>query len=177
MIPLMPKAVSRLGPGEAERFPAADHDHESCVATAINDAVRLCASRNVRLTGLRQRVLELVWASHAPVGAYQLLERLATERGRVAPPTIYRALEFLTEHGLIHRIDTLNAFVGCNRASEGHKAYFLICSRCGAALEFHDAELAHAIRHRAQASSFLVQSETVEISGLCATCSAVSECA
>ena len=126
----------------------------------------------MKLTPLRRRVLELIWQSHAPVGAYFLLERLAAERGRVAPPTIYRALDFLTEQGLVHRLDTLNAFIGCDRPAEGHRAYFLICRRCGTAAEFQDQELQRAIGHRARAARFAVESETVEISGLCADCGA-----
>ena len=97
----------------------------------------MCAPAWQRLTELREQVLELVWRSHAPIGAYQILDQLA-ERGRVAPPTVYRALEFLSREGLIHRIDSLNAYVGCPSPARPHQAYFFICRACGDAAEIHD---------------------------------------
>src|SRR3954453_3718975 len=99
--------------GRTAPFQPKDHDHADCVAAALGAAERLCARRGARLTELRRRVLELIWRSHEPIGAYALLDRLGRERGRVAPPTVYRALEFLIAHGLVHRIASLNAFIGC----------------------------------------------------------------
>jgi Fur family zinc uptake transcriptional regulator len=89
------------------------HQHEHCVHDALAAAEVLCAKRGVRLTAIRKRVLELVWASHQPLGAYAILDKLTNEGHKPAPPTVYRALEFLLEHGLIHRIASLNAFLGC----------------------------------------------------------------
>ena len=90
------------------------HDHSRCVAEALAEAEALCAKQGTRLTTLRKRVLELVWASHKPLGAYDILGVLSEEDGRrAAPPTVYRALDFLLENGLVHRIASLNAFIGC----------------------------------------------------------------
>lgn len=147
------------------------HDHGRCVATALEQAAQLCAARGVKLTELRRRVLELVWESHAPIGAYQILERLARERGRVAPPTVYRALEFLAREGLVHRIDRLNAYIGCPSPARPHQAYFLICTACGDAAELHDPELAATLARCVARARFQLDTATVELAGLCARCS------
>lgn len=161
-----------LGAAAADPFPGRGHDHARCVDAAVENALALCERRGVRLTDLRRRVLELVWRSHAPVGAYDLLELLAAERGRVAPPTVYRALEFLAAQGLVHRLDTLNAFMGCARPTEGHAARFLICRTCRTAVEFADPAVDRAIAGYARGVGFEVAGETVEITGVCAACRA-----
>ncbi len=155
-------------------FAAAAHDHGQCVRAAVEQALELCHRRGVRLTEVRRQVLELVWQSHAPVGAYQILERLAASRGRVGPPTVYRALDFLAREGLVHRIDSLNAYVGCSRPSSPHDAYFLICSDCGDAAEFHDRDLAALVTRCAVRSGFGLRSTNVELTGRCARCNAAA---
>lgn len=151
-------------------FDGDSHDHGLCIADALRTAEQLCARRGARLTKLRRRVLELVWTSHAPVGAYELLGRLGRERERAAPPTVYRALEFLLAHGLVHRIESLNAFVGCPHPGKSHSGQFLICRDCGAAAEMHDASINEAIAERAAACGFAVERKTVEVRGLCPAC-------
>ena len=99
----------------AGHAPAHAHDHKHCVEDALAAAERLCAAKDLRFTPLRRRVLELVWSSHKPVGAYALLDKLRNEDLGSAPPTVYRALDFLIENGLIHRIERMNAFIGCSR--------------------------------------------------------------
>ena len=147
------------------------HDHSRCVASALAEAESLCAKQGTRLTTLRRRVLELVWASHKPLGAYDILGVLTEEDGRrAAPPTVYRALEFLLENGLVHRIASLNAFVGCNHPGEAHQGQFLICRQCQTAIELEQPAISEAIITSAQAVGFAVEGQTVEVVGLCATC-------
>ena len=168
MVPVMndrPMSAERHRTGDSEA-----HDHAHCVDVALGRADRLCEGRGVRLTELRRRVLELVWQSHAPVGAYEIMERLAAERGRVGPPTVYRALDFLAEQGLVHRLDSLNAFIGCSAPAEGHKAYFLICGACRTVIELNDSAVAKALGEAATRAGFTIESETVELAGLCARC-------
>ncbi|MGE0715937.1 MAG: Fur family transcriptional regulator [Alphaproteobacteria bacterium] len=153
-------------------FPAPSHDHHRCVADALARAEALCAERGARLTGLRRQVLELVWESHGPIGAYDLLDRLRTLRGGAAPPTVYRALDFLMEQGLVHRIARLNAFIGCIHPGADHQGQFLICSRCGTAAELDEPEIARAVVRRAEAMGFAVEHQTVEVTGLCPRCRA-----
>ena len=107
---------------KTETHPAAHgrHDHRHCVATALAAAVERCAASGAQLTPIRRRVLELVWSSHAPIGAYDILAKLAADTGKVQPPTVYRALDFLKAQGLIHRIESRNAFIGCAQPDREH---------------------------------------------------------
>ena len=150
------------------------HDHASCVVEALNAAKAACNKSGERLTPLRLKVLELIWRSHSPVGAYDLLEMLREERGRVAPPTVYRALEFLCRQGFVHRLDSLQAFIGCGHPTdhnEGHHAaHFLICQDCGTALEIHDGALEGAIEGLVGRMDFAIEDETIELSGICSAC-------
>jgi Fur family zinc uptake transcriptional regulator len=114
-------------------FPKPDHDHERCAIDAIAHAEAICAARKERLTAMRRRVLEALLASHQPLGAYELIDRLAGRGARPAPITVYRALEFLREQGLVHRIESRNAFIACVHNHEsGDPVVFLICETCGA---------------------------------------------
>ena len=131
----------------------------------------LCAQKGLRLTALRRRVLELVWQSHKPLGAYDILAVLSEQDGRrAAPPTVYRALDFLLENGLVHRISSLNAFVGCSHPEHPHQGQFLICSTCHAAIELEQKSISDAIISSAQDVGFTVESQTVEVVGLCSGC-------
>lgn len=149
------------------------HDHSRCVTDALDAAEQLCSREGVRFTSLRKRVLELVWQSHRPLGAYDILDTLAREDGRrAAPPTVYRALDFLLEQGLVHRIASLNAFIGCTSPDHRHQGQFLICRQCHVAMELDQPVIHRAIADSARAVDFSVEAETVEITGLCAQCKA-----
>ncbi|MCQ4324942.1 Fur family transcriptional regulator [Stutzerimonas stutzeri] len=147
------------------------HDHDHCVSHALAEADSLCARQGVRLTALRRRVLELVWQSHKPLGAYDILAVLSEQDGRrAAPPTVYRALDFLLENGLVHRLASLNAFIGCNHPEHPHQGQFLICRHCHTAIELEQPAIAEAIDAAARSVGFAVEGQTVEVVGLCATC-------
>jgi Fur family zinc uptake transcriptional regulator len=150
--------------------PRNPHDHASCVADAITAATALCETRGLRLTDLRKRVLELVWNSHRPIGAYAVLDTLRHEGLGSAPPTVYRALDFLLENGLVHRIESLNAFVGCAHPGERHRGLFLICTSCRDALEIDDPKVTRTVAATASERGFAVQDVTVEVAGVCADC-------
>ncbi len=143
------------------------------MADAVAAAEARMSASDARLTPLRRRVLELVCESHSPVGAYDLLARLGGERNaRAAPPTIYRALGFLMEHGLIHRINSLNAYVACFGPHRPHDACLLICERCRTVDESEAAAVRRAIDKRADEAGFRVRQRTVEVAGLCRSCAA-----
>ncbi len=156
-------------------FPATLHDHGACIATALAQAEAECARRGARLTEVRRRVLELIWGSHQPVGAYVLLEALARDGFPSAPPTIYRALEFLLAHGLVHRIERLDSYVGCARPGAPHVGQFLLCAGCGRAAELDDPAIDQAVAAGAARHGFTVRRQTIEVEGLCAACSANSD--
>jgi Fur family zinc uptake transcriptional regulator len=151
------------------QFSSHDHDHQRCMQTAIEKAEQVCKLRNQRFTKLRQRVFELVWQQHKPIRAYDVLDQLQQD-GRAAPPTVYRALDFLLELGLIHRIESMNAFVGCNTPEQQHEGQFFICNDCGAFVELHSNPINSAINHSAEHSGFEIQQKTIEIMGRCPEC-------
>lgn len=153
-------------------FPASGHDHAACVRAALKGAERHCATEGLRLTPTRRRVLELIWQGHRPRGAYELLEQLAADGHKPSPPTVYRALDFLLAHGLIHRVSSRNAFVGCSRPGGAHVAQIFICDRCGVTLEQADAAVDRRIRRTAQDLHFRVRQQTVEVAGVCPLCAA-----
>ncbi|MFP6870683.1 MAG: Fur family transcriptional regulator [Nitrospinota bacterium] len=157
-------------PGRAEAFPSRDHDHGHCIADALLRAEEICARKGARLTRIRRSVLAFVWESHAPVGAYGILERLNAEGGRSAPITVYRALDFLMSCGLVHRLASLNAYTGCGVPGQPHGAHFLICTDCGAAAELHDPEIDRAILRGAEEAGFSVKAPVVEVQGQCPGC-------
>ena len=147
------------------------HDHSHCVHNALTEADAICERAGLRLTALRRRVLELVWQSHKPLGAYDILGVLTEQDGRrAAPPTVYRALDFLLENGLVHRIASLNAFVGCNHPAHAHQGQFLICRTCNAAIELSTDSISEAIVAGAATVGFTVESQTVEVVGVCSGC-------
>lgn len=146
------------------------HDHAQCIHDAMATAEAICQQNGERFTPLRRTVLELIWSSHKPVKAYDLLSQLSESRERAAPPTVYRALDFLQQAGLVHKIKSLNAFVGCAQPARQHQGQFLICNDCGGVAELDDASLRQRIEQNASRVGFQVADETVEITGLCEQC-------
>jgi Fur family zinc uptake transcriptional regulator len=146
------------------------HDHQRCMSRALRTAEKVCKERNLQLTAIRRRVLELIWARHAPIGAYDILAALKKGEGALAPPTVYRALEFLLAAGLIHRIDTLNAFIGCETPEEKHTGQLLICRMCNRVTELDDPSITHLLAQKVTAAGFAADEQSVEIKGLCAEC-------
>jgi len=154
-------------------FPAPGHDHERCATDAIGHAEALCAQRHERLTPMRRRVLEALLASHSPLGAYDLIDRLSARGQRLAPITVYRALDFLREQGLVHRIESRNSFIACvHNHDSGDPVVFLICEKCGAVGEAASAAVADTIRSASRAAGFSPRTPVIEISGICAHCKA-----
>ena len=152
-------------------FPQTGHDHGICVETALARAEELCRERGARLTETRRHVLELIWRSHEPVGAYALLESLRRTKRRAAAPTVYRALDFLMAQGLIHRIESLNAYVGCDHpGGGGAHGPVLLCTTGGQAFELMDGGLDAAVEDGASKVGFAVSDRTVELSGICPRC-------
>lgn len=138
------------------------------------DAVALACERDgVRFTELRRETLSLILEAEGPVGAYDLLERLKQTRRGAAPPTIYRALDFLLAQGLVHRVERLNAFIPCPDAGHhAHPVQLLICRGCGAVEELEDRGVSQAIARAASAKGFRPSLATIEVEGMCAACGA-----
>jgi Fur family zinc uptake transcriptional regulator len=150
-----------------------DPTHHVHDAGAYVQAVeQACADRGLRLTPLRAQVLGLIAAAGKPVKAYDLLDAMKEENGSSAPPTGSRALEFLLEQGFIHRLASVNAFVGCHHPNERHSVPFLICDNCHAAIELEDERICALLDEQARALGFAPRAQTLEVHGLCAACAA-----
>ncbi len=140
------------------------------VEAQLEAAAQTCAQQGAQLTALRRLVLGLVLEAESPSTAYQLLDRLKDIHKGAAPPTIYRALDFLLEQRLIHKVERLNAFIPCTAAGHHHAAQFLICRRCGAVAEIEDHAVSEALEHAATRAGFRLGHAVVELDGTCAAC-------
>ena len=147
-----------------------EHDHNQCIHNAISAAEHLCLQRGVQLTPIRHKVLELILTSHKAVKAYDLLDQIKPVNDAAKPATVYRALDFLLAQGLIHRVESLNAFVGCHRSGAKHDQLLLICSSCHDVEERSATPLILALTAELTAADFTAQRNTIEIQGLCKNC-------
>lgn len=146
-------------------------NHIDCLNGALRDAEALCRQQEARLTPIRRQVLELVWQSHKPVKAYDVLAQLQQAMPSAKPPTVYRALDFLLEHQLIHKLQRLNAYIGCQHPESGNsRCYFLICTRCGEAQEMQHPAIHRNLSDTMREQHFLPQQVTVEVEGICGAC-------
>ena len=151
-------------------FPEPHHNHAQCTAELLSRAERTCERRGSRLTGQRREVLDCVAQSHSAVGAYDIIERMAGRGPRPAPITVYRALDFLEAHGLVHKIESRNAFIACTHPHEGHPAALMVCERCGLVAELDAPDVFDRLQAAARGQGFAVQRSVVELSGLCRAC-------
>ena len=141
----------------------------------VREVERVCRQRGLRLTPIRANALRLIAEAERPVKAYELLDLMKATHDAAAPPTVYRALEFLLEHGFIHKLSSINAFVGCHHpGGEPHAVPFLICDRCHSATELEDERIVGALDARARALGFVPQAQTLEVHGVCAACAAAA---
>lgn len=152
-------------------FRPSAHEHKDCMQSAIKAAKSQCDESGIRLTPLRQQVLELVWENHEPVKAYDVLDKLKQEHSSSsAPPTVYRALDFLQKQGLVHKIESLNAYIGCGKPEKSHSGQFLICKCCGSVAELNDPDISGMIKKKANQLGFKIDDEMIEINGYCQEC-------
>jgi Fur family transcriptional regulator, zinc uptake regulator len=158
-------------PGCAEPDAAfSDHDHVHCATDVLSRADAMAAGRAVRLTPVRRRVLEILLEHHRAMGAYDVLNRLAQDGFGNQPPVAYRALEFLVEQGLAHRIQRLNGYLACMHPGEAHAPAFLICATCHAIAETSAEGARDALSAPAAGLGFQMDRLSVEVMGLCPTC-------
>jgi Fur family zinc uptake transcriptional regulator len=137
----------------------------------VHEVERACVQRGLRLTPIRAHALRLIADAGRPVKAYELLDLMKATHDAAAPPTVYRALDFLLEHGFVHKLASINAYVGCHHpGGVAHAVPFLICDRCQSATELEDASIVEALETAARALGFAPQAQTLEVHGLCADC-------
>lgn len=147
------------------------HDHQNCIETALLCAENLCLQRGLRFTPIRRRVLQLIWTNHKAIKAYDLLDELKNYESAAKPATVYRALDFLLAEGLIHRIDSLNAFIGCGHPDHAHSRLFFICDECNTIEERNAGQFMNLVETESVAADFTVQrQQTFEVHGICKKC-------
>jgi Fur family zinc uptake transcriptional regulator len=151
-------------------FPQPQHDHSHCAQSILKHAEKVCHEKGARLTVQRREVLTCVAESHKAVGAYDIIERMAVHGPRPAPVTVYRALEFLQAHNLVHKVESRNAFVACAEHHDGAPTALLICDICGNVSEVLERQAAEGLALAAQAQGFAVSRAVVELAGRCAHC-------
>ncbi len=140
------------------------HDHRTCQRTALD-----CAE-GLRLTKWRRRVLEILLEKHRSLGAYEILERLSDGGEKPQPPTAYRALDYLVEHGLAHRIEKMNAYVACAQPGACERAGFFFCKLCRTVAEVQCAGAEADLLRAAETSGFSAEQTVIEVEGVCADC-------
>lgn len=146
--------------------------HNNELSHVLDRAEALCRERGVRLTDQRRIVLQLLCVADKPLSAYEILDRMRGDVKNPAPPTVYRALDFLLEQGLVHKLESLHAFVGCAHPDHPHASQFLICDDCGDVAEVEDPSVAKSLKAAGKAIGFRSKRPVVEVLGTCAQCSA-----
>jgi Fur family zinc uptake transcriptional regulator len=141
----------------------------------LQRAEDLCQERGVRLTEQRKTVLQLLCESDKPLSAYELLDRMKGLVKNPTPPTVYRALDFLLEQGLVHKLESLHAYISCTHPDHPHASQFLICDDCGEVAEVEDQRLSKSLQAAEQATGFRTKRPVIELLGTCADCVAKKE--
>ncbi|MFI0396210.1 Fur family transcriptional regulator [Paracoccus jiaweipingae] len=152
-----------------------EHDHGACITQSMQTAEALLARQGARLTPVRRRTLEILLEAHRAMGAYEVLDRLAQDGFGKQPPVVYRALDFLVEHGLAHRIQRLNAFTACTSPDHSHAPAFLICRNCNTVAEADAHQVRAMMAELAQGLGFTVERSSFESVGLCSACAGKPE--
>lgn len=154
---------------------AADADHDSLPKSWITQVQQACAHKGLQMTPLRLSILEILGQSRAPLGAYAIIEELSRrEAKQIAPPTVYRTLEFFLEHGFLHKIESRNAYAPCEHIGHAHQGVLLLCEKCGRSDEIEDAGLDRKLRETAERAGFRERRRMIELVGVCRDCGAAA---
>ena len=145
-------------------------DHKDCIDKAMEIAEQTCSEKQLKFTNLRREILRMIWEGHGPKKAYDLLSELQLTNQSAKPATVYRTLEFLIENGFVHKVNSLNAFVGCSHPLKHQDCYFLICDSCNDISEYCDPAITSAIKTITERNQFTVKNTTLEIAGRCNSC-------
>jgi Fur family zinc uptake transcriptional regulator len=144
--------------------------HNICVENAINNAENLLAAKNIKLTLLRRKILELIWQNQEPVKAYDLIEKLRAENILTKPVTLYRILDVFLNHSLLHKVESENSYIGCSKPALKNNCYFFICTKCNKIKERFDEKVTQAIYNSCKAENFTPTKIMLEIKGMCSDC-------
>lgn len=160
-----------MPPMSSKLFPAPSHNHDPCLAQALDKAQVAFAAKQLRLTDLRRQVLLEIAGSHTAIGAYELLDRLARKGTRLAPISIYRALEALVQAGVVHRLESRNAYFACHTSHRSGTAHVVLtCAKCNSVAEVAGEAVFAAIEAAAGKADFHASGSIVEVFGQCGNC-------
>ena len=146
------------------------NNHHKCIDSALKNAEKICADKKLQFTPIRKTVFKLIWQSHSPLKAYDILEELQKEDPSEKPITIYRALDFLLNNRMIHKIESQNTYLGCTHPGELHNCYFTICKKCNVVHEGCESNFLGGIYETLKKEDFMVNHITLEIQGICKNC-------
>lgn len=146
------------------------HNHANCTDDALEFADKQARDAGLRLTPVRRRTLEVLLENHRAMGAYDVLERLAEDGFGNQPPVAYRALDFLVQQGLAHKVRRLNAYAACMHPQTDHAPVFMICRKCNVVAESVACEVRGAIAAVAKQAGFALERANVEVLGICPSC-------
>lgn len=155
---------------QSTQFPDPNHDHAACIAAGLDTAERICRETSARFTPDRRQVLQILLGRHTALGAYDIIDSMDWGSRKRASSVVYRALDFLTEHGLVHKLHSRNAFVACSHPDDGHGAQFLICTDCDRIAEIADRKVERGLIAAARKAGFTVEQPMIEIEGRCPHC-------
>lgn len=145
-------------------------NHQECSSKAINEAKNICQEYGLRFTDSRKEVFEKIIANHAPTKAYDILDELQKDNKNVKAPIVYRALDFLMENGLIHRLHSFNSYVKCSHPKKHNHCYFMICNKCNSIEECCSLNLSKDIEKIGKSKQFKIENVAIEIEGTCFEC-------
>lgn len=146
------------------------NNHNLCISTALIKVEALCIDKKIKFTDLRKRIFKLIWESHVPLKAYDLLEKLKIDEKSAKPITVYRILDIFLENKIIHKIQSQNTYLGCSHPGEDHNCYFLICKKCNKVEEGCQNDLLENIYSNLAKNEFNTEHITLEILGVCKNC-------
>ena len=138
--------------------------------SALDELEIICRHRGGRMTRQRRAVLGKLLQGKRPLSAYELRDMLLPEDVSITPASVYRCLDFLVEHGLVHRLETTRSFIACDHPEHPHAVQFLICRQCGTVVEAEDKRIASAADSLGNRLGFALDQRTVELTGICAAC-------
>lgn len=153
------------------------HTHGASQDAALALAEEYCRERGEKLTPIRRKVLELLLNSGRATKAYSLLDEMRQIHPGSAPPTVYRALDFLLTAGLVHRIESINAFTVCHDLTQCQHGILVVCQQCGNVTELHQPKLRQALVVQIEDAGYRLASDEIELKGLCSACQAVEAAA
>jgi Fur family transcriptional regulator, zinc uptake regulator len=164
-------AIRPSTPAPQPLFPAPEHDHGSCLESAVDRAEKAFEAKGIKLTQLRRKVLKEIAASHHALGAYDIVDSLARKDDPLAPISVYRAIDTLLEAGVVHRLESRNAFFACHAPhGEASRQVILACETCALVAEIDGAAIFDALAKAAIGAQFQARRQVVEMTGLCRHC-------